>query len=960
MNDVTESENESFFGVCRNAFVITNSRRIHCVSFLLASGGQGVAFFKKQQHKYNSKIRTALYASTFLAAGLFTGNMALAQSDAGKEYNIPPSDMSEALQAFSEQSDAEIIYAEKDVAEKTTKGIEGEYSRERALEEIIGDSGLVYEVSSDGVIIIKTAFLDVKQAGTAQRFRVAQADRAASQPVETIDRSEADDPGQEEEGGRDIILVTGTSIRGIAPDSSPTRTFDRQDIQISGAATAQDFIQTLPQNFGGGSNADITGGLPNDGNSSFNIAGGSFGSSVNLRGLGSGSTLVLLNGHRLAPSSGIGDFVDISMIPASALERIEVLTDGASSIYGADAVAGVVNFVLRDDFDGVEASYRYGTVTEGGLTENRASATGGKAWADGNALIVYEYFNQGNLSAEDRLFSQDAVLPNDLLPSQERHSVLASLSQELTPSFEVFSDFLFSTREAVQFRTNPTGGLFRFAPSSDSFNVSAGGSWEVSDAWFVDFSGTYSEVQTESRQTGASVSIRDVDSNIWTADARVSGDIFRMPGGEVKLAIGGHFRAEDFTNFDVDENEIDRQADREVYAVFGEAFIPLVGPTNSLPGVERLELNVSGRFEDFSDFGSTANPKVGVLWSPFEALNLRGSYSTSFNPPPLGRTGATDFQASAAPTSFFNDVLDLTPGDPSIADVVVITAFGTDSNLDAETSTAFTAGMDFNEKWGRHDFVVNATYFDIEFENRLGTTPVPGNRIAFDAPNIAFNNPELFPAGTVIFSPTTEQINNLGSSLDTPFVSLFGADPLNAEIINFVAVTRNLSRTIVSGFDFEIAYSFDSEIGNLFLGLDGTYLKDFQQQAADTTPLVEQVSTLFNPVDLRLRGRAGYNHNGLTANVFVNYTDGYRVDNTSTAENIDSWTTVDVSLSYDTRKKFSSAVLNNTTVRVSVVNLFDQNPPATPSNPQFGIFGFDPTNASPLNRFIALELTKAL
>ena len=73
---------------------------------------------------------------------------------------------------------------------------------------------------------------------------------------------------------------------------------------------------------------------------------------MNLRGPGLSSTLVLLNGHRVVPSSGIGDFVDISLIPASAIERVEVLTAGASSIYGADAVAGVVNFVLHDDFDG--------------------------------------------------------------------------------------------------------------------------------------------------------------------------------------------------------------------------------------------------------------------------------------------------------------------------------------------------------------------------------------------------------------------------------------------------------------------------------------------------------------------------------------------------------------------------------------------------------------------------------
>lgn len=917
-----------------------------------------MAILKKQKRKCKSKIHTALYASTFLAVGLLTSNAALAQGDAGKEYNIPPSDMSEALQAFSEQSDAEIIYAEKDVAEKTTKGVEGEYSRERALEEIIGDSGLVYEVSSDGVIIIRTAFLDVKQAGTVQRFRVAQADRAASQPVETIDASEADDPIQDEDDGRDEIIVTGTNIRGIAADSSPTRTYNREDIQISGAATAQDFIQLLPQNFGGGSNADIPAGLPNDPNSGFNGAQGTLGSSVNLRGLGSGGTLVLLNGHRLAPSSGIGDFVDISMIPASAIERVEVLTDGASSIYGGDAVAGVVNFVLRDDFDGVEASYRYGTVTDGSLTENRASFTGGKNWNDGNALVVYEYYNQGNLSAADRSFSQNAALPNDLLPSQERHSTLASVSQELTPSLELFGDFSFSRRKAEQVFTNAFSQMFQSNPSSESINISAGGSWKVSDSWYANFSGTYSKVHSESNVSGDSIIMRDVDSDIWTADIVASGTAFQLPGGDVKIAVGGHYRTEGFTNFNIVTDTADRKADRDVYAVFGEAYIPIVGPDNAVPGIKRLEINASGRFNDFSDFGSTANPKVGVLWSPFSPLRLRGSYSTSFNPPPLGRVGATDFGANAFPTSFINTVLGLTPGDPSIADVVELIVSGTDKDLDAETSRAFTGGLDYNEQWGRHDISFTATYFDIVFDNRLGSTPIPGNRPVPDAPNIAFNSPGLFPEGSVVFFPSQSDIDSFLNTLDF-LNSVAGADPSDAAIINLVSVVRNLALTSVSGLDFELAYTLDSDVGYFSLGLSGSYLSDFRQQAAVTTPSVELVDTLYNPVDLKLRGRVGYAHNGFTANIFVNYTDSYRVDNANNATPIDSWTTIDLSLAYNTEERFENPILDNTTLRVSVRNLFDENPPSTPSNANFLLLGFDATNASPLNRFVALEVTKA-
>jgi len=910
-----------------------------------------------------SSWRRILSATTAVAFCLSIQTHAFAQDGDRadtEEFDIPPSEMSDALQAYSEQADVEILYSERDVADKTTNGVDGSYSKEAALDEIIRDTDLVYEVNKDGVVYIRTAFIvktEEASVGELSRREVRLAQIDTQNEIAT-DANVNDGDGEDDE--RDIILVTGTNIRGIAPESSPVRTFDREDIQITGAATAQDFIRTLPSSFGGGSNAGVD-GLPNDDSSRFNdpFQGGTNGSSVNLRGLGSGSTLVLLNGRRLAPSSGIGDFVDISMIPASALERVEVLMDGASSIYGGDAVAGVVNFILRDDFDGAEASLRYGTVTEGGLTEKRASLTSGKAWDSGNALVSYEYYNQGNLSAADRSFSQGALLPNDLLPSQERHSVLASASQEVTQDFIVVGDFTFLTRDTELFSSNLSGSPSRSTSASDSWSVSAGGSWKVSSDWYADVSGSYSDVRTESEFAAVTTTIqREIDSKLWTVDAKASGPIFRLPGGDAKLAVGGHYRGEGFSNVLLMGTGQESSADRDVYAFFGEAFLPIIGPDSAMPGVERLEINVSGRFDDYSDFGSTINPKVGVLWSPVDGLNLRGSYSTSFNPPPLGRVGASDLNAVAYPSALFNTILGQTSGDPSIADVDVLSVSGTSTNLDAESSRAFTAGLGFNKEWGGNQFSLTSSYFDIKFKDRLGDTPVPDGSSIFNAPNIAFNNPELFPEGTVVFFPTLDQINDVLNQLSRPARAIFGADPLSAQIINFSNVVRNLSLTNVRGVDFDLAYTLDSEMGAFSLGLDGTYLIDFQQQAAVTTPLVEQLNTQFNPIDLTLRGRAGYAHKGLSANLFVNYKDSYRVDNSVGAADIDSWTTVDLSLSYDTQDKLGNSVFDDTVLRLSMINLFNEDPPATPGDPAFNVFGYDPTNASPLGRFIAVELTK--
>lgn len=883
-------------------------------------------------------------------------------------FDIEPQPLADALLEFSQQADIQIVMVSATVKDIDAGGIVGERTNREALELLLDDQALRYMQHDDRTVSIQTDAVTEDSASgkyqpTSSSALSSLAQTSAPQKQETpISQTNSNTRDTGQSIPLDEIIVTGTNIRGIAPESSPVRTFDRDDILNSGAGTAQSFIQILPLNFGGGSNANVLAGLPNDDSSSFN---GSFGSSVNLRGLGSGSTLVLLNGRRLAPSSGIGDFVDISLIPASAIDRVEVLTDGASAIYGADAVAGVVNFVLRDDYDGAEASFRYGTVTDGELDEYRASFTGGKNWDSGNALVVYEYFNQGNLSTADREFSQDAPLPNDLLPDQKRHSILASARQGLSPDFEVFGDIFYSERDAERnafsiFATDPQP--FQNSPSTESLSFSAGGTWQISETWYTDFTGLYSQVYSESRTTGFLPSRRETDSKIYTTDAKASGDVFQLPGGDTKLAIGGHFRTESFENKLLESMTgtpgVIAEFDRDVYAVFAEAFIPIIGPENAVPGFQRLELNVSGRFEDYSDFRSTIDPKIGVLWSPVDALKFRGSYSTSFNPPPLGRVGASDFDAQLAPTSLLNFIFGLTPGDPSIADVPLLIVGGTAKGLEPEESRAFTGGVDYNGQWDRHRFDLSVTYFNIDFDNRLGTTPIPGNTSAFDAHNVAFNSPELFPEGAINFSPSKSEIRQLLDSVDN-FLPFPGIDPLDTQIINNVLVVRNLSRTVVKGVDLDVAYTYETNVGSFTVGIDGTYLADFQQQAASTTPLVEQIDTLFNPVALKFRAKVVFSRDGFAANLFANYADDYQVDSSVDSMKVDSWSTVDLSLSYSTRDRINSAVLSNMTFRFSVSNLFDENPPVAPSNPQLFIFGYDPANADPRNRFVAFELIKS-
>jgi outer membrane receptor protein involved in Fe transport len=177
----------------------------------------------------------------------------------------------------------------------------------------------------------------------------------------------------------------------------------REDIQNSGKTTVNELLQTLTV-ISGGSFSEAT----NAGNS---FAPGT--AAVSLRGLGANTTLVLLNGRRVANygfAQNLNDaFVDLNAIPVSAIERIEVLKDGASAIYGSDAIAGVINVILRKDFQGVEVAASVGDSKDGGAGETRASIAAGYgdlAKNRFNVMMTLDYYKRDKLNSQERDFSK--------------------------------------------------------------------------------------------------------------------------------------------------------------------------------------------------------------------------------------------------------------------------------------------------------------------------------------------------------------------------------------------------------------------------------------------------------------------------------------------------------------------------------------------------------------------------
>lgn len=200
--------------------------------------------------------------------------------------------------------------------------------------------------------------------------------------------------------GGDEIVVTGTNIRGTEVVGGAVLTISQEELAQSGRTTAADFLRELPSNLAGGVGiSDEVQSGQDAGAARANLTGGQ---GVNLRGLGALSTLVLVNGRRQATSGQFGDFVDISTIPTAAIERMEILQDGASAIYGSDAVGGVVNFILKRQIDAPVTSFRVGTATEGGGTEILASHVHGLNWDGGHAVIGGEYRKRDAVAATER------------------------------------------------------------------------------------------------------------------------------------------------------------------------------------------------------------------------------------------------------------------------------------------------------------------------------------------------------------------------------------------------------------------------------------------------------------------------------------------------------------------------------------------------------------------------------
>jgi iron complex outermembrane receptor protein len=217
---------------------------------------------------------------------------------------------------------------------------------------------------------------------------IAQAQVQAELPEQSAPSDTA--PAPEALEGSDIV-VTGTLLRGVAPVGTNSVSLNRADILATGAASANDLLASIPQvgNFG-----------------TVPMGTGSYALPIvrpNIRNLGASggsTTLVLMNGHRLVGAGVLQTSVDPSVIPPDLIERVEIIPDGGSSIYGSDAIGGVINFITRKRYDGIGVNARYGFADNYQAFDG--SVVAGKDWGSASAFLSYAYAWHDNILGIDR------------------------------------------------------------------------------------------------------------------------------------------------------------------------------------------------------------------------------------------------------------------------------------------------------------------------------------------------------------------------------------------------------------------------------------------------------------------------------------------------------------------------------------------------------------------------------
>ena len=830
------------------------------------------------------------------------------------------------------------------------------------------------------------------------------------------------EPAEADNGARsDDIVVTGTSIRGLVkPVGASTVAVDREEVKAQGVTSTVDLLANIPQirNFGGQPSGQASA------TQSFAIPA--------LRNLpntqpGDG-TLFLWNGNRMV-GGGFSTRPDPAAIPTSAIERVEVVLGGGSAIYGSDAIAGTINFVIRKTLDGAEVRGTYGFADK--YSQFNISGAWGKVWDTGNILLTADFSGHSNILGSDRSYiradlrpfggsdsrSNSCALPNvtangttygygspnwsatqnlcdinelqDIYPHERRWSVLGSFNQQITDNLE-FSVDAYLSRRTDQFfvqqtaltgmtitNTNPffmappaqpgaTSETLRFNLSSvfgpvvsdqdfttwqvmPSLKWTIGGGWRAVATFNYGFGdGVVHQNEVDTGKTSPVVralagttlatalnpynpaatnpavlaEIRDWnkltnrDHTSVQAKVVVDGPLFRLPAGDVKLAVGGErywedqFSIEAIGRYGFEDPALSggvAYRDRTVYSAFAELVVPVFGAENEIPFFHNLTLNISGRYDHYSDFGSTFNPKFAGTWSPLEGLAFRGSYSTAFVAPSLNSMAkppsvvlASETQTTLIPAGGTNKL-------------PMATIQGGNPNLKAETAKTYDFGVDLTPP-SLPGFKASLSYYHIEMEN-----VVAGPTLSQFLTTPSYAGYYLIPTGTT--AERQDQIADFRDILSLPVDGGGTIYRIGMPQIIVDSRTANLGKSVISGIDYAVSYRFDTGIGTFLPAIAGTHGLKSELSNPTGAPFISQFLN-GNPRD-SYTASLGYANGPVKARLSMDYIGGFSVVGVVNQGYVDSFKMVNLYASYQFPKR---GILEGTTLSINLDNVFDRAP----------------------------------
>ncbi len=841
------------------------------------------------------------------------------------------------------------------------------------------------------------------------------------------------------------VLVTGTLLRGLtAPVGTQMLEMSEEQIQATGAMSGTQLLQAIPQN-----------------NSFNNLQYSTAAANVitinrpNLRDLpqttGASSTLTLLNGHRVVGMGVATTSPDVDIVPPSVLQRVEIVPDGGSAIYGSDAVAGVINFITRKDFEGVQvdATYGYGDHYDAVDT----TVTAGLSWDSGSAYAAYNYVYNSSLSGGNlewvqmypvfrpdvpqlgrpvinlgcnpgnvRVAGQSYALPYttgnavagttnqcdlsdgvDLYPKQNRDTVMVGGSQDLGDKVSLearafymkrdtkarqhgfaasvpvarggspYRDEHLATGDPNELQTVDIllGDTYEQEIKLDTWGVYPTLTVQLPAGWQLRALAGYGQSTTENHvpapdtnslnnavagglvnpydmaasNPAALAAINgyetfgDTDQSLFDSSIIVDGDLYSLPGGEVKLAFGAEYQDQGYNvqagtivagaqdsgspGVTIDGVQVYGPTDplqtvhlsRDVKSAFGELVVPVFGEGNAVTAIRELSLSASVRYDDYSDFGSVSNPKYGITWRPVDWVALRGAWGDSFVAPSLADSSDTTVDSATFAAAGFlfppQSLIDSGAYPPVQAGQQAILLQGTAPDIAPQTAETKSIGFDIDPPFVP-GLRVSMTWWDIEYS---GLISLP----SFFSPIPSFVTFASFKT----VNPSQGQIDEALAAVD----DVVGTCEPQPECVYIITDGRknNTGQFKTDGLDLGTYYVTDTSFGTIDFNVNATYVLNREQNAAEGASFTNVLQTDYSR--FKTSATVGTNIGQLRAEATLYYNQGYDLGGpvgVPPQDNVSSYNTVNLFFKYDVQ---GEGLLSDLELALNINNVFDEDPP---------------------------------